>query len=415
MKCIASEPDLFKTSDMDIAVLNLTGGGGRSHQFTYGLDAVCRELSANVVKTVTSSTINDCDIVLCSLCSVQDTLRLICEIQERPKSRLIIGGQGVYPFLAWRHLVHRIAFGRVEDAVDACILDNDSLEWCYDYGSDPGVRNKYIIRQARGLLEGESSVGCNGSCKFCQYRATRTNMGKYYGNSTRGAQVTEDRWEMLQVKTGQNTTALDGWSESTRKRVGKPVDDKQIIQKLDWCLERLTGIMRLKVFQIVGYPWETAESLKNDILEMRKIFSKVRPGLRGGRIMLMFTVTPFSPEPLTMMEDEPANIETRWRDILLHDDFRCIYDSPHLNAFVLPQIPGPLLLYKRVAVNRGVSADDLRLIDKSKTIDEAVKIGGDIWQRDRGQRVSGILSKEVPQGNSQKLAKLSIGPVVSVS
>ena len=389
-----AQPTLFKSNTPRVGVLQLGDGKGRAHQFTYGLDAVCNELSVNVTKELTPETVNDCDIALCSLCSVQDTLALICALDERPRSRLIVGGHGVYPFLAWRHLAHRIVFGRTEDAVDSCILGTDPLPFCYDYDADPQVANKYQIRRARRLLEGEQSVGCGGYCTFCQYRATRPPFGGGYGNSNRGSVVLEDRWDSIKAQPGQQTTALDGFSEATRKRVHKPVDDEQIIEKLSWCLHRVSGIMRLKVFQIVGYPWETAESVRDDVLHWREVLSKVRPGNPGARIMMLVTTTPFSPEPLTPMEDDPANIETNWRDILLADELRCIFDSPHLNAFFLPQIPGPLTLYKRVAVNRGASVDQLRGIARAKTIEEAVAIGGHLHEAGAGTRVSGILSVE---------------------
>lgn len=389
-----AQPTLFKANSPRVGVLQLGDGAGRSHQYTYGLDAVCNELSVNVSRVVTPDTIDDCDIALCSLCSVQDTLALVCSLNERPRARLIVGGHGVYPFVAWRHLVHRIAFGRVEDAVDQCILGTSPLPFCYDYDLDPEIELTYTIRRARRLLEGEQSVGCNGACSFCQYRATRPHFGGRYGNSNRGNVVLEDRWDSIKAQPGQQTTALDGLSEETRKRVCKPVDDEQIIEKLSWCLHRVSGIMRLKVFQIVGYPWETAASVREDVLHWRDVLSNVRPGNPGARIMMLVTVTPFSPEPLTRMEDDPANITTNWRDILLHDDLRCIYNSPHLNAFFLPQIPGPLTLYKRVAVNRGASVDQLRRIAAAKSIDEAVAVGGDLAARGAGTRVSGILRVE---------------------
>lgn len=389
------QPSLFKRSDIRVAVLSLGDRQGRSHQFTYGLDAVCDELTVNVMRTVTPETVDDCDIALCSLCSPQDTLALACALDRRPQSKLIVGGHGVYPFREWRHLTHRIAFGRVEDAVDDCILGDSALPWCYDYDRDKDLIGHYVIRQARRLLKGESSVGCNGACKFCQYRATRRQFGGAYGNSNRGAAVLEDRWENVKAQPGQQTTALDGLSEATRKRVGKPVDDDQIVDKLTWCLRRIAGIMRLKVFMIVGYPWETADSVREDLLRLRDVLSRVRPGPCGGRIMMMVTWTPFSPEPLTPMEDEPANIDTNWRDIILHDDYRCIFDSPHLNAFSLPQIPGPLTLYRRVAVNRGATVEQLRGIAAAKTIEEAVAIGGDLHAAGAGLRVSDVLTIEV--------------------
>lgn len=390
-------PSLFKQADVRVAVLSLGDGKGRSHQYTYGLDAVCDELSVNVLRTVTPETVDDCDIALCSLCSPRDTLALVCALDRRPQSKLIVGGHGVYPFRAWRHLTHRIAFGRAEDAVDECILSDDPLPWCYDYDRDPDLTGRYVIRQARRLLKGEASVGCNGGCKFCQYRATRRLFGgPHYNSGVRGAgnSFIEDRWQEFQVKPGSVLTALDGLSAETRRRVNKPVDDYEIIERLSWALTRLRGTMRLKVFQIVGYPWETVESVRNDLLHLRDVLSRVRPGVSGGRILMMVTWTPFSPEPLTPMEDEPANIEINWRNIILHDDYRCIFDSPHLNAFSLPQIPGPLTLYRRVAVNRGATVEQLRGIAAAKTIDDAVAIGGDLHAAGAGLRVSDVLTCE---------------------
>jgi hypothetical protein len=389
-----AQPSLWKRNTPLIAVLSLGTGEARSHQFTFGLDAVCEELTVNVLRTVTPATVDDCDVALCSLCSMRDTLALACAIDRRPQSRLIVGGHGVYPFRAWRHLIHRIAFGRAEDAVDRCILDDAPLPWCYDYDADPDVSRRYVIRRARRLLRGEQSVGCAGACKFCQYRATRPRFGGAYGNSARGSVVLEDRWENVKAQPGQQTTALDGLSEATRKRICKPVDDDQIVDKLSWCLHRVSGIMRLKVFMIVGYPWETAQSVWEDLLHLRDVLGRVRPGPSDGRIMMLVTWTPFSPEPLTPMEDEPANITTNWRDILLHDDVRCIFDSPHLNAFSLPQIPGPLTLYRRVAINRGAPLEQLRGIAAAKTIEEAVSIGGDLHAAGAGLRVSDVLANE---------------------
>ena len=400
-----AQPSLFKRNDIRVAVLSLGNGKGRTHQFTYGLDAVCEELSFNVSATVTPATINDCDIALCSLCSPQDTLALCCALEERPRSRLIVGGHGIYPFRAWRHLTHRIAFGRAEDAVDTCVVGRDPLTWCYDYDADPAVTGRYEIRRARRLLQGEQSVGCGGACRFCQYRATRPLFGgKYYG-AGRGYRVVEDRWDSIQIKPGRQTTALDGFSEATRKRVCKPVADDQIVDTLSRILSHnLPATVCLKVFQVVGYPWETAASVRADLLTFRDVLGRVRPGPGKGRIMMMFTVTPFSPEPLTPMEDDPANIATNWRDILLHDDLRCIFDSPHLNAFTLPQIPGPLTLYRRVAVNRGASVDQLRGIARAKTIDDAVAIGGDLHAAGAGLRVSDVLTCEGPSTSNRKVS-----------
>jgi hypothetical protein len=272
------------------------------------------------------------------------------------------------------------------------------LPYVYQYDCDPGVAQTYDIRQARHLVEGEETVGCAGRCKFCQYSATRKLFGgKDYHATYRGSHVLEDRWINVKPKTGRLTTALDGWSEETRQRVRKPVFDKQVVETLSKVLSEITGTMCLKVFQIVGYPWETVESVRADILHFRELLGKVKSGNIGGRVVMMITTTPFSPEPLTDYEDEPANITADWRKLLLADDLRCIFDSPHLNAFMLPQIAGGLLLYKRVVANRTDNIDVLRGVAKAKTLDEAVKIGGDLHLAGAGVRVSRDLRKEVLQ------------------
>jgi hypothetical protein len=386
------QPTLFKKNYPLISVLNLGGKTPRSHQFTYGLDAVCDELSVNIHKIVTPENINESDIVLCSFCSTADILEFVNSVNENPTSKLVIGGQGVYPFTAWRHLADRIVFGRSELSVDKCVLTDEKQDWWYDYSKDPNIKKNYTIRQPRKILTGENSVGCNGKCKFCQYSATRKKLAGDYNPGNRGHKVTEDRWQNIISQTGPQTTALDGWSEQTRKKVGKPISDEQIIETLSKVLSDVNGTMRLKVFQIVGYPWEDERSLKEDILNFRNLLSKVRPG--NGRIMMMILTTPFSPEPLTEFENEAANIESNWRGILLSDEFRCIFDSKHINAFSLPQIAGPLTLYKRVMTNRCDNIDRLIRVSNSKNIDDAVKIGGNIHLENQGFRISNILETE---------------------
>lgn len=386
------QPSLFKRNDLKIAELRLPGKGRRAHQETYGLQAVINELSYNVMKVVTPKTINECDIALCSLTSIRDTQMLLLSVKSRPKSKLIVGGQGVYPFWPLTEISHRIMFGRAEDAVDDIVLGSDPLPFAWDH--DKISPDGYVIRQARRLVDQEISVGCNGGCRFCQYRATRRMFGERYQNSLKGNAIVEDRWELMQAKTGNNTTALDGWSEETRQRVGKPVDNSQIIDKLNWCLDRINGVMRLKVYMIVGYPWETPESVCRDILTMRRILGKVRPGRSGGRIMMMITTTPFSPEPLTAMENDAANVYVNWREVLLDDELRCVIDRPHINAFILPQIPGPLTLLKRVACNRIADRERLIKVLEAKDLQLALELSKGVWEEGSGYRVSKDLRLE---------------------
>lgn len=365
--------DLFRTRKVNVLSLNDSKHlGSREHEYTFGLDAVLGDANANVTKVVTNLEDATEGKVLCSLTSPLDIYRLLDTVEHKSKKiELIIGGQGAFPIVPILSVAQKVALGRCEGRA------TDIL-----YGESDNVithENQTVkIGQARRLLHGENSVGCQGSCAFCQYAAThRTKIGHDYNAGKKGYIVTEDRWQNIRSKTGNQTTALDGWSEYTRKKVGKPVEDREIISGLSRVLSEIQGTMRLKVFQIVGFPWETGESLQEDIRWMRDILSRVTPRRDGkSRIMMMVTVTPFSPEPLTRMQNEPANVETRWRDVLLHDDNRCIFDSRHLNAFILPQVPGPVLLAKRVVANRSQNPDILRKIHKMTDMDKIISACG---------------------------------------
>lgn len=387
---IIPEMNLFNTRKVNVLRLKDRGLlGSRGHEYTYGLDYILNEANANITKEIFNINEATEEKLLCSLTSPLDIYRLIDTIDEKPRNvELIIGGQGAFPVWPILSVSHKVALGRCEKRAVDIIWGKGSNNVLHS------VKDTAQIGQALSLVPGEQSVGCKGRCKFCQYSAThKIRIGHDYSPGHKGNHVVEDRWSDISSKRGNQTTALDGWSEYTRKMVSKPVEDREIISVLSRILNEITGIMRLKVFQIVGYPWESPKSLRDDIAKTRDILSRVKGRDDGkSRIMLVFTVTPFSPEPLTKMQNEPANISVAWRDILLHDDNRCVYDSPHLNAFILPQIPGPTLLAKRVAVNRMKSVNALREIYTAKTIEQIVSIcGQDIFEKQRGHYLDSII------------------------
>jgi len=75
------QPDLFKSRKKTAAVLQLSPSG-RGHQYTYGLDSVCREMNANVTRIVGPSEIQDCrdDVLLCGMTSPMDVYPLVKNI-----------------------------------------------------------------------------------------------------------------------------------------------------------------------------------------------------------------------------------------------------------------------------------------------------------------------------------------------
>jgi len=97
--------------------------GRRCHEATYGLQHVIDELCIQVLAEVRPPLVDNYDIALCSFTSPMDVLRFVQAFEHKPPhARIVVGGQGAYPFLAYRHLVDRVMFGRAEGAVDDIVL-----------------------------------------------------------------------------------------------------------------------------------------------------------------------------------------------------------------------------------------------------------------------------------------------------
>lgn len=397
-----ADPSLFKrTNGPRVAVLRLRPDGtARPYQMTHGLAAVLEEFSVNVAGECWPEEIDSFDVVLASFTSPRDAVAFCRQVPEPPRrARLIVGGFGVYGFLGWRHLTSRIMFGRAEGAVDRIVLGSDALPYCYDHGWDPDLQGgPYQVRRARALLPGETAVGCAGRCSFCQYRAVRPFMGREgFRLPTLLNTPAEDRWADLPLRRGRLMTALDGWNEETRRRVRKPVSDAEVVEKLSRLVEATAGgSVVVKVFQIVGYPWETPDTVRGDLEKFRELLGRVKRG--PGRVVLMFINTPFLPEPLTIMEREPCNITADWAAVLRAPGVGgrpgCLIDEPHLNAFNKPQILGPKMRLERVAVARGVSAEVLRAMGRARSLEASMDLVSGIWERDAGDYVSRVLGVE---------------------
>lgn len=402
------QTNLFdKKRDQTIAVLQLSGTvkvvqAARSTQWSaYGLSVLIDELGGNI-GTCTPKTMDDYDVVLYSITSPVDQLSMAAELpdrQERKRSRLIVGGQGSYPIWGLSSMVDRVCFGRAEKAAEAICLHNDALPYCYDAHKDPHVTGRYEIRASSGLHPKEGSLGCKQACTFCQYTYTRETIGQSetsaYNAGGQGHKVDEDTIATVDLtKPGRITTALDGWSESTRRKVRKGVTDSFFARRLRTATESINGTIVLKVFQIVGYPWETIDSINADIEHMREVLAEADLATKQtGRVVIMFVNTPFSPEPLTPMQDDRASVDINWRHALIGQSPQCrnVYKGINIEAFMLPQISGPLSLLRRVAVNRGATKDQLFALGCAKTIEDAKLIIPGLWEAGKGKRVTEYL------------------------
>lgn len=68
-------------------------------------------------------------------------MSLCATVERRPSgTRLIVGGQGAIPFLAYRDLVHRVHFGRCEGVAKDAIYGEHATPHTWDC-SDAGSAN----------------------------------------------------------------------------------------------------------------------------------------------------------------------------------------------------------------------------------------------------------------------------------
>ena len=394
--------DLFRTNQgPKIGVLNLRGTAStvaeaRNVQWSsYGLSVLLDEIGINV-GSCTVDTMDQFEIVLYSVTSPVDQLTMAAEMPTSRKCKVIVGGQGSYPIWALTDIVDVVHFGRAEGAANQIILTDEVTPYQWTRSRDPDLSDRYLVRPMSYLHPSEHAVGCKQACTFCQYgytRQTSEQKGSYSAGG-HGYVVKEDSFAHIDLsKPGRVTTALDGWSEQTRMMVKKGITNNFLIRRLRECIETVPGTITLKVFQIIGYPWESPESITKDLEAMRDVLSQADSNHKTiGRLVVMFVTTPFSPEPLTPMEDARANIEVNWRHHLT-DNNKCkqIWKGTNIEAFTLPQIQSPVTLAKRVAINRGASREQVIAMARCRTIEEIFAVTGDLYGEGKGRRVSSYL------------------------
>ena len=315
-----------------------------------GLSAILAELG-EPYEYCSPEAMNQFEYVLISLTSVMDVENVIYNMevyapQER-RCKVVIGGFGVINIKLVVPYIDIAVFGRAEGQIND-ILAGQRFKNVWRKSDDPDVSGNYEVRQPRYLVKGEASVGCRNHCTYCQYTHVRRSIDKAVKYDP-GMSVQETDWNGLTVdKAGRYNSAWDGWSDDTRRRVHKPVTAKGITDKLIDIGNRVDGGVNLKIYQIVGYPWDTIESVEQEIKGVISMLRDIDRQIKG-KIYLSFLCTPFGPEPLTPMQYEAANITAPWRVAL---GGRILLDGDHIRAYISPFISGSFLLMKRVMINR---------------------------------------------------------------
>jgi hypothetical protein len=281
------------------------------------------------------------------------------DILGKRKSKLILGGAGLCNIMPLTGIADIFHIGRGENCIENIL--NEIPQKGTIYKHDQLVENSVEVKEPESLIKtngyNETSVGCNAKCFFCQY-AWKNGTFNTCNSYTSGSSLFEDylttlNWDMAQKGA---VSAIDGLQEATRKKVNKKITNKEIVDKITEALKtKREKRLSLKLFNIVGYPWEKAEqSITDEFRECLAIAAK--KGKYKNQIKIVINHNHFSPMPLTPMEMLPVNT-MNFRDMFLAN--KTIYDDGNINAWHYDYSASPLYAMEQAIINRALSPDDL--------------------------------------------------------
>ena len=260
------------------------------------------------VEFCSSANMNRFDFVLVPIISFYDVINLINELKGKKRTcKVVVGGPGVFNIRGYKDYIDIAVFRRAEGIINK-VLEMEPLDnvWYKEY--DEGLKNIYEIGKPRYLLGDEKSVGCSKKCKFCQYSwtngyKTKKEKGKY----TSGYSEYEDfflsfDWEKARKNV---VTALDASTEYGRKKIGKYISNKEIIEKLRES-NHVDANKRLsvKIYNIIGYEWEDEESARLE--EIRETLKEASQYIKN-KVILSFHFSHFVPMQHTPFWYYPVN------------------------------------------------------------------------------------------------------------
>lgn len=278
-----------------------------------------------------AGTVAEYRIILVSLTSGCDWWSFIAERECWPRGayRVIVGGAGlanVRPFLPWFDIA---VFGRgdglIRDVVAAELEGKQLAHPSVCYSDTFTAERVYVVRQvdvpyphevslASGKKWRESTVGCQRKCAFCAYTWQREHIGGKQSDAGAGAAIwgnTEATmfdfdWSNPGSYHGISVIGLDGWSERLRRAVAKPITD-DMLRKWLVGLQHAASGCKLRIYNICGYPTETAEDVRN--------FVRVLTAADGAgkKRYVQVHLTPFRPMPCTPLATWPI-ADVNYRD-----------------------------------------------------------------------------------------------------
>jgi len=275
----------------------------------WGLKSIINDLDKDKynVNYISECNINKYEYVLLSIISYYDALNYInLAFSNKIKSKLIVGG----PYVLNHHVYKdsdSVCLGRGENQINGIMEKTEYSNVIIK----TNIKANYRVRELEkflciGNLQ-EKSVGCKAKCFFCQYAWKNKYKAIKEGNYQSSYSAYEDYIQNVDVsKNGRYVTAIDGLTEYSRYKVNKRISNKDIEIKLEEIANNNIRGM-LKIYNIIGYPWETKIDFSEFIEIVKKIDIKQKE--RENKFTLYLTHTHFVPKLLTPMENVLLNIK----------------------------------------------------------------------------------------------------------
>jgi len=131
---------------------------------------------------------------------------------------------------------------------------------------------------------------------------------------------------------------IDGLSEATRRRVGKPITNDMIVEYFKMLIAR--GNVRYKMFFMFGYPWEQL----SDFDDFATLMERLRRIELKKSISVRIKWTPFIPQPCTPLGNCEPIYDFKMIDQIMV--WHALHDKPRLrnraNMFFEADAGGPM-------------------------------------------------------------------------
>lgn len=321
----------------------------------YGFRSILNEIDRNQfeIEYISAKNISKYNYVLVSITSYYDILNLQSENIEKKDAKIVAGGAGISNPYIISHIADIIVIGRGEGVIND-ILNGEIPKNVYN-GSQ-----EWKIRQPQKLLSipgwNEKEVGCKKKCFFCQYSwKYEKPSGSNYQS---GFSSKEDFFTYHDWNNSNAVSAIDGLTETTRKVINKNITNSEIIEKIRGISEYKENEFKIKLYMIVGFPWESEQ----DFYELQKVL-KNADFKSNKKLNIWFNSTHFVPMPFTPMQNEKINIYN-FRELVLKKYWvKSFFKGHTIKASFMPHFSAPESAIVQSIINRG-NPNNLRKLTK---------------------------------------------------